>query len=74
MCVYSSQLLVLLLLTSSAEHCGVDSFKTSSFPPLLCWAEVVLKIHAITELSLVSESVRLVMGIIKASQPHQYIM
>lgn len=74
-CVYSSQLVVLLLLTSSAVHRGVDSFKTSSFPLLLTWAaEVELKIHAVTELSPVSESIRLAMAIIKASQPHQYIM
>ena len=74
-CVYSSQLVVLLLLTYSAVHPGVDSFKTSPFPLLLCRAdEVELKIHVIAELSPVSVSIRLVMGIIKASRPHQYIM
>ncbi len=50
-------------------------FIQNIFFPALCWAaEVELKIHAMTELSLVPENIRLLMCIIKASQAHQYIM
>lgn len=69
--LYSSQLVVLLLRMSLlCTEASIHSKHPPAVLGLLRWT----LIYAITELLPVSRIIRLVAGIIKASQPHQHII